>query len=66
MNFIQYLETISGISIYPMISLLVFVIFFIILFYMVMKMDKNGVDILKNLPINDEVKSNSIVSQKNK
>lgn len=62
MNFMHYLETISGISIYPMISLLVFVIFFIILFYMVMKMDKAGVDILKNLPINDEVKNDSIVS----
>jgi hypothetical protein len=29
---------------------------------MVMKMDKTGVDILKNLPINDEVKNDSIVS----
>lgn len=62
MDFMHYLESISGISIYPMISLLVFVIFFIILFYMVMKMDKKGVDILKNLPINDEIKNETIVS----
>lgn len=64
MNFIQYLESISGISIYPMISLFVFLLFFVILFYMVMKMDKEGIDFLKNIPLDDQAKDESILTTK--
>lgn len=48
----QYAEKIENIALYPMISLLVFFIFFIVLLYMVVRMDKASVNILSNLPFN--------------
>ena len=48
----QYAEKIEDIALYPMISLLVFFIFFIVLLYMVVRMDKTSVNVLSNLPFN--------------
>lgn len=48
----QYAEKIENIALYPMISLLVFFIFFIVLLYMVVRMDKTSVNVLSNLPFN--------------
>ena len=48
----QYAEKIEDIALYPMISLLVFFIFFIVLLYMVVRMDKTSVKVLSNLPFN--------------
>lgn len=50
----QYAETISGIEIYPMISLLIFVLFFIAVLYYVRTMDKKYVDEVSNLPLEDD------------
>lgn len=50
----QYAESISGIEIYPMISLLIFVLFFIAVLYYVKKMDKKYVDEVSNLPLEDD------------
>jgi cytochrome c oxidase cbb3-type subunit IV len=47
----QYVETIGGIDIYPIISLLIFVLFFIGVLWYVRKMDKRKVDEIKNLPL---------------
>ena len=47
----QYAETIKGIDIYPIISLFIFVLFFIAVLWYVTKMDKTRVDELKNLPL---------------
>jgi cytochrome c oxidase cbb3-type subunit 4 len=47
----QYVETIGGIDIYPVISLLIFVLFFIGVLWYVRKMDKHKVDEIKNLPL---------------
>jgi cytochrome c oxidase cbb3-type subunit IV len=47
----QYVETIGGIDIYPIISLLIFVLFFIGVLWYVRKMDKHKVDEIKNLPL---------------
>jgi cytochrome c oxidase cbb3-type subunit IV len=47
----QYVETIGGIDIYPIISLLIFVLFFIGVLWYVRKMDKCKVDEIKNLPL---------------
>jgi cytochrome c oxidase cbb3-type subunit 4 len=47
----QYVETIGGIDIYPIISLLIFVLFFIGVLWYVRKMDKGKVDEIKNLPL---------------
>ncbi|RYF86111.1 MAG: CcoQ/FixQ family Cbb3-type cytochrome c oxidase assembly chaperone [Chitinophagaceae bacterium] len=46
----QYAEKVDNIEVYPMISLLVFFIFFVVLLYMVITMDKKSVQTLSNLP----------------
>jgi hypothetical protein len=46
----QYAETIEGANIYPLFSLFIFVIFFVVLLYLVLKMSKNRVTELSNLP----------------
>lgn len=52
----KYAETMEDISIYPLISLMIFFIFFIALLLYVKKMDKKSVKILSNIPldINEE------------
>lgn len=52
----QYAETIRGIDIYPIISLFIFLLFFIAVIYFVKKMDKKRVEEIKSLPLdlNDE------------
>jgi cbb3-type cytochrome oxidase subunit 3 len=47
----QYAESMDGISIYPVISLLIFFVFFIALLYYVKKMDKSKVDELSRIPL---------------
>ena len=47
----QYAETIRGIDIYPIISLFIFVLFFIAVLWYVKKMDRHKVQELKNLPL---------------
>jgi cbb3-type cytochrome oxidase subunit 3 len=47
----EYAATIDGISIYPVISLLIFFVFFIALLYYVKKMDKKKVEEISNLPL---------------
>ncbi len=51
MNFMHYLSDIQGVSIYPIISLLIFFLFFIILFIRVRRMNKAEIDELKNIPL---------------
>jgi len=47
----QYAETIKGIDIYPIISLFIFLLFFIAVIYYVRKMDRNKVEEIKSLPL---------------
>jgi cytochrome c oxidase cbb3-type subunit 4 len=47
----KYAETIDNISIYPIISLVIFFIFFITLLYLVKKMDKKRVAELSHIPL---------------
>ena len=47
----EHLSGIDGVSIYPIFSLLVFVIFFAVLLYFVIKMDKKRVEEVRNLPL---------------
>ncbi|UKJ05922.1 CcoQ/FixQ family Cbb3-type cytochrome c oxidase assembly chaperone [Solitalea lacus] len=51
MKFINYLESISGVSVYPMISLMVFFIFFIALGIYVLKAPKQYFDEVSNIPL---------------
>jgi cytochrome c oxidase cbb3-type subunit 3 len=62
MKFINYLESISGISIFPMISLLVFFAFFMLLFIRVYYLNKNTISEISNLPLEgeDQAESNKI------
>lgn len=50
----QYAETADSISIYPIISLLIFFIFFIGLLYYVKKMDKAKADAISRIPLDEE------------
>jgi cytochrome c oxidase cbb3-type subunit 3 len=54
MKFINYLESITGIGIYPLISLMIFFIFFVLMFLFVMKADKKYIHHLKQLPLNNQ------------
>jgi cytochrome c oxidase cbb3-type subunit IV len=47
----QYAETIKGIDIYPLISLFIFLLFFIAVLWYVKKMDKHKVEEMSNLPL---------------
>jgi cytochrome c oxidase cbb3-type subunit 4 len=55
----QYAETITHVDIYPMISLFIFLSFFIVLLVLVKKMKKERVEILSNLPLENEAPTNS-------
>ena len=49
----QYAETINSIEIYPIISLFIFLVFFIVLLVWVKKMRKDEVSEMANLPLNE-------------
>tara|TARA_R110002096_G_scaffold47912_4_gene127648 strand:- start:469 stop:660 length:192 start_codon:yes stop_codon:yes gene_type:complete len=48
------LSSMENIEIYPIISLLIFVIFFIGMFWWVLQVDRRYVDHMKEMPLNDE------------
>ncbi len=48
------LENIDGIQIYPMISLLIFFIFFVVLFWWVATANKAHIEEVSNFPLNDD------------
>ena len=50
----QYAETMNNANIYPMISLFIFLIFFVVLLFLVKKMRKERVEELSNLPFEKE------------
>lgn len=57
----QYAETIRGIDIYPIISLFIFLLFFIAVLWYVKKMDKRKVEEMSKLPL-DRNEDNSYVN----
>jgi hypothetical protein len=52
------LEQISGVEIYPIISLLLFFVFFIVVGYMVLTTDKEHIEEMKNLPLDSDMDQN--------
>lgn len=50
MKFRHYLETMTGVGIYPLISLSIFFIFFTGLAIWALKANKNYIQAIKNLP----------------
>lgn len=53
----ELLRSIENIEIYPIISLLIFVTFFLGMFIWVFKVDKGYVDHMSGMPLNDEPKN---------
>lgn len=58
----NYMESIEGVAIYPMISLLIFFVFFGLLLWWVLTASKNHVDQMSKLPLeeNEPTKDHSI------
>ena len=54
MKFSTYLEQIAGVSIYPVVSLALFVVFFAAVLYLTFSMNKDEVRHLENLPLHDK------------
>lgn len=50
----QYAEGIDGVNIYPMISLVIFFLFFVALIYYVKKMDKGYVEDVSRIPLDQD------------
>jgi len=54
---IHHLESIAGIEIYPLISLVIFFVFFLALLVFVVKLSKKYVKIMESLPLENETES---------
>lgn len=53
MKFKNYLESITGVGIYPMMSLIIFFGFFTVLTIWALKANKNYISTLKNMPVDN-------------
>lgn len=54
MKFINYLTSITGVGIFPLISLLVFFLFFLVLFLYVWKADQDRFRYLAAMPVEEK------------
>ena len=54
---LKYAEKIEHAQVYPMISLVIFFLFFVVLLYYVKKMDKESITTLSNIPLDDKDES---------
>ena len=61
----QYAESIDGISIYPMISLVIFFLFFVVLLYYVKKIDKSKVTEISRIPLDENEQLSGPLMQNN-
>jgi hypothetical protein len=59
----HHLDTIEGVEIYPIISLLLFFIVFTTMLIIVLKMPKKSVEEIGNLPLDNDLKNNSYERQ---
>ncbi|WP_046743160.1 cytochrome c oxidase subunit IV [Kordia zhangzhouensis] len=50
----NHMETITGIEIYPLISLLIFFTFFVVLFWWVVTAKKEYITKVSNIPLDNE------------
>ena len=60
----QNLETISGIEIFPLISLMIFVLFFAIMLVRVVRMKKKYVSEISDYPLDDSTDGENVQQQK--
>jgi cbb3-type cytochrome oxidase subunit 3 len=61
MKFINYLESVTGVGIYPLTSLIIFFVFFIGVTFFIIKGRKEYFDTLSQLPLNSS-NSESVIS----
>ena len=54
----HHLDTIQGVEIYPIISLVLFFLVFTIMLLIVLRMPKRNIDELSNLPLDNDLKNN--------
>lgn len=54
MKFIHYLESITGVGIYPLTSLTIFFLFFTAMAIWSAKADKNYIKVLKHIPFPED------------
>jgi hypothetical protein len=54
MKFINYLESITGVSIYPLSSLIIFTLFFTVATICALKADKGMIDHISQIPLDGE------------
>ena len=54
----DYLQTIDGVSLYPIISLIVFVVFFAVMLIWLLKVDKKYISKMENLPFENQEENN--------
>lgn len=50
----EHMESITGIEIYPIISLLIFFTFFVVLFWWVISAKKEYIDTVSNIPLDNQ------------
>lgn len=62
MKFRTYLETIAGIGIFPLISLIIFFVFFVSLLLYVFKLDRKSVERMSNIPLSDGIVKKTLLS----
>ena len=55
----HHLDTIAGVEIYPIISLILFFSVFSTMLFFVLKMPKENIEELSNLPLDKDIKNNS-------
>ncbi len=55
----QYTETMNNATIYPMVSLFIFLLFFVLLLFYVKRMKKETITKLSNIPFETEENNNS-------
>jgi len=53
----NHMESITGIEIYPMISLLIFFVFFVVLFWWVFTAKKEYINTVSNIPLDNQNKT---------
>ena len=50
----HHMETIAGVEIYPVVSFIIFLVFFVALSIYILKVDKKVFQEISNLPLNDK------------
>lgn len=60
MKFRTYLEQITGVDIYPLISLVLFFSFFSLLAYWALRVNKRYISNLKQIPFSEDEQSSSL------